>query len=434
MDWLLPRTLMALMALALGAALGYSVGMALDAPRASLALGGLLGVAAAVSLDVLHARRLLTWLRGAQLEDAPRRTGFWGELAYRIERALRSRERDLQHERNRIAQFLSAIEASPNGVLLLDAQHQIEWCNSTAADHLGIDPLRDLRQPLTNLVRAPSFVAHLQADDCDDAVSFSLPGRAGTLSVLVRPYGDGQKLLLTQDITERLRTDEMRRDFVANVSHEIRTPLTVLSGFVETLRQIQLTEPERQRVLGMMAQQTERMCTLVDDLLILAKLEGSPRPRTDQWVEIDALLRRVDVDARTLSAGRHSIEFLAGGSGAIAGSEGELLSALGNLVTNAVRYTPDGGHIAVTWHRRSNGSGAFEVRDTGVGVAPEHVSRLGERFYRVDGGRSRESGGTGLGLAIAKHAVQRHGGSFEVESVLGSGSIFRLVFPPARVR
>jgi two-component system phosphate regulon sensor histidine kinase PhoR len=176
------------------------------------------------------------------------------------------------------------------------------------------------------------------------------------------------------------------------------------------------------------------MRLLVDDLLTLAQLEGGPRPRTDQWVSVDALLRRVEADARPLSSGRHSLEFAAGEGAAIAGSEAELLSALGNLVTNAIRYTPTGGRIAVTWQRRANGSAAFEVSDTGVGVAPEHRARLGERFYRVDGSRSRESGGTGLGLAIAKHAVQRHGGTLEVDSELGKGSTFRLVFPPARVR
>jgi two-component system, OmpR family, phosphate regulon sensor histidine kinase PhoR len=434
MDWLLPRLLVSMFALALGAALGYATGIAIDAPRAGLSVGALCGLALAVLLDVVRARRLLLWLRGAQVDEAPRHTGFWGELGYRIERVLRSRERDLEQERKRISQFLSAIEASPNGVLLLDPNGQIEWCNSMAADHLGIDPLRDLRQPLTNLVRAPAFVEHMQSGATDEAVSFSQPGRPGTLSVLIRPYGDGQKLLLTQDITERLRTDEMRRDFVANVSHEIRTPLTVLAGFVETLRQIRLTGAEHERVLAMMAQQTDRMRSLVDDLLILAQLEGSPRPRTDQWVAVDALMRRVESDARPLSAGRHTMEFDAGEGGSIAGSEVELLSALGNLVTNAIRYTPEGGRIMVAWRRRANGHAAFEVGDTGIGVAPEHLARLGERFYRVDGSRSRDSGGTGLGLAIAKHAVQRHGGSFEVDSEIGKGSVFRLVLPPARVR
>ncbi|HSW24110.1 MAG TPA: phosphate regulon sensor histidine kinase PhoR [Burkholderiaceae bacterium] len=440
MVWLLPRVLAALAAAALGALVAYwLVGLAGPSPavesqRPSWALAGaLIGVAIAVALDLLRARPLLNWLRGTQDAEAPRHTGFWGELGYRIERALRSREHDLQHERQRIAQFLSAIEASPNGVVLIDGNEQIEWCNSTAADHLGIDPVRDLRQRVTNLVRAPAFVAHLQAGAPDQAVTFSLPGRAGVLSVWVRPYVDGQKLLLTQDITERLRTDEMRRDFVANASHEIRTPLTVLAGFVDTMNQIELTPPERKRVLSLMKEQTDRMRVLLDDLLTLAQLEGGPRPPVDQWIDVEALLRRVQADAQSLSAGRHDLVFEVA-TGAVAGAESQLYGALLNLVSNAVRHTPAGGRITVSWQRRAQGAGVFEVRDSGIGIAREHLPRLGERFYRVDDGRSRSSGGTGLGLAIAKHTVQRHGGELSVDSEPGKGSAFRLVLPASRVR
>jgi len=434
MQWLLSRVLVVLGMVMLAAVAGYSAGLAINLPGPGLAAGALLGAAAAAGLDSLRARRFLTWLRGPQREAAPGHTGFWGEVGYRVERLLRSLERDLQDEKQRIAQFLSAIDASPNGVLLLDTKGQMQWCNSTAADHLGLDPLRDLQQPITNLVRAPSFVEHLQAGESDRSVNFSIPGRRETYSVLVRPYGDGQRLLLTQDVTERLRTEEMRRDFVANVSHEIRTPLTVVAGFIETMTQIQLTESERKRALTVMAEQTRRIQTLVDDLLNLAQLEGSPRPPTDRWVDVGALLTRIEVDARALSAGRQTLEFTAADGGAIAGTEAELASALGNLVTNAIRYTPTGGRVAVAWNKRGNGSAAFEVRDSGPGIAAEHLARLGERFYRVDGGRSRETGGTGLGLAIAKHAVRRHGGELEVESQVGTGSTFRLVLPSARVR
>lgn len=434
MQWLLPRLLVILLAGAIGSALGLAGGQLGGVSTIGAVLGAAVGIALAVAVDVLRAHRLLAWLREAKPEEAPRHTGFWGEMGYRVERALRTRDGDLQTERQRIQQFLSAIEASPNGVVMLDVHGQLQWCNSTAADHLGLDPLRDLRQPLTNLVRSPDFVAHLQSGPRDEPVQFAMPGRPGTLSVLVRPYGEGQRLLLTQDVTERLRIDEMRRDFVANVSHEIRTPLTVLIGFIDTMSQLELSDVERRRMLQLMEQQTERMRTLVEDLLSLAQLEGSPRPPTNEWVDVAALAQRVQADASTLSSGRHVLRFEIGAGGQIAGLEAELLSAFGNLVTNAIRYTPAGGKINVSWQRRANGSGAFEVRDSGPGIAAEHLPRLGERFYRVDSGRSRDSGGTGLGLAIAKHAVMRHGGEMQVESTLGQGSTFRLVFPPARVR
>jgi two-component system phosphate regulon sensor histidine kinase PhoR len=226
----------------------------------------------------------------------------------------------------------------------------------------------------------------------------------------------------------------MRRDFVANVSHEIRTPLTVLSGFLETLRNLPLDQAEQKRVITLMTQQAERMGHLVTDLLVLARLEGSPRPGADREVPVDALFAHVEAEARALSAGRHAIAFGDAGGAAIAGAESELESALANLVGNAVRYTPDGGRIDVSWRLADNGRGEIAVVDSGPGIARVHLSRLTERFYRVDGGRSRESGGTGLGLAIVKHVMQRHGGELDIDSEPGRGSSFRLVFPALRVR
>ena len=330
---------------------------------------------------------------------------------------------------------MSAIEASPNGVLLLDAEDQIVWCNSVAADHFGLDPQRDRRQRVTNLVRAPAFVAYLQANRFDEPVTFHPPRGPGTLQVTIRRYDGDLKLVLSQDLTERERAEAMRRDFVANVSHEIRTPLTVLSGFIETMVNLNLTEVERKRVLTLMTQQADRMATLVSDLLTLARASRAARgPAADRWVGVDALLAHVEAEARALSAGRHVITFAAPSGAEIAGAETELQSALGNLVGNAVRYTPDGGRVDVAWHLADNGRGEIAVVDSGPGIARVHLSRLTERFYRVDGGRSRESGGTGLGLAIVKHVMQRHGGELDIDSEPGKGSTFRLVYPASRVR
>jgi two-component system phosphate regulon sensor histidine kinase PhoR len=226
----------------------------------------------------------------------------------------------------------------------------------------------------------------------------------------------------------------MRRDFVANVSHEIRTPLTVLAGFIETMTNLPLTEVERKRVLTLMAQQADRMGTLVSDLLTLAQLEGSPRPHADRWVALAPLFAQVAVDAKVLSAGRHTLVFPASTDAQIAGAPNELLSAITNLVNNAVRYTPEGGRIELGWKVLTDGAGEIGVTDTGPGIAREHLPRLTERFYRVDGSRSRDTGGTGLGLSIVKHVAQRHGGELDIHSELGRGSLFRLVFPAARVR
>lgn len=434
MGWLLNRVLWVFILSLAGAGVGAVVGDLIGARQLGVAAGAVGAVLAYVLIDGLRVMRLMAWLRGDLERDAPRVRGFWGEAAYRVERALRQRDHALAQEQRRFAQFMSAIEASPNGVLLLDAADQIQWLNPMAAAHFGLEPARDRLQRVTNLVRSPTFVAYLQAGEFDEPVVFSTPGRDSTLSVIVSRYGDGMRLVLSQDITERERTESMRRDFVANVSHEIRTPLTVLAGFVETIGNLPLTEVEREKVLGLMTQQTARMTTLVDDLLTLAKLEGSPRPNCDHWTPIARLFALVESEARGLSVGRHALRFVVQGSDEIAGNESEWTSAVANLVMNAVRYTPAGGAITVGWMHRTDGNAEIEVKDTGPGIAREHIGRLTERFYRVDGSRSRETGGTGLGLSIVKHVVQRHGGELDIQSELGRGSIFRIVVPAGRVR
>jgi two-component system phosphate regulon sensor histidine kinase PhoR len=434
MAWFLPRLLATIVALALGSALGVLAAAALNAAAVGAVVGAATGIGLLVLRDAVHAGRLVRWLRDGPTADAPRDAGLWGELAYRIERALRLRDQALAAEQQRLGEFLSAIEASPNGVLLLDADDQIAWCSAVAADHLGLDAHRDLRQPVTNLVRMPAFVAYLQDGAWREPITLESRDGRGTLQVVLRGYGDHQKLVITQDVTERLRTEAMRRDFVANVSHEIRTPLTVLAGFVETMASLPLSTAERARVITLMQQQTDRMQVLVADLLQLAQLEGSPRPPADRWTALAPLLQRAAADARTLSVGRHQVEVEVSDGTELAGLEGELLSAVANLATNAVRYTPAGGQIHIAWRTRPDGMGEIEVRDTGIGIGREHLPRLTERFYRVDGSRSRDTGGTGLGLSIVKHVMQRHGGSLEIDSEPGKGSRFRLLLPAGRIR
>jgi two-component system phosphate regulon sensor histidine kinase PhoR len=428
------RLFLLIVSIALGGILGMLTGDMLRAPLLNAVLGAAIGVSLLALFDSVRSHRLIQWLKGSQVEPAPRDAGLWGELGYRIERLLRERDKALARESLQLGQFLSAIEASPNGVLMLDAQEHMLWCNKVAADHFSLDPVRDRHQRITNLVRSPAFVAHLQAGRNDGTLLLSNPRGPGTLALILRSYGEGMRLVLSQDVTERERAEAMRRDFVANVSHEIRTPLTVLAGFIETMDSLSLSEPERKHVLQLMTQQAHRMQTLVGDLLTLAQLEGSPRPAADRWVSVDAMLGHVASEGRALSAGRHQLVVTQDCHAELAGQEGELLSAMTNLVNNAVRYTPEGGHIDVNWQLHADGSAELAVSDTGPGIAREHLPRLSERFYRVDSSRSRETGGTGLGLSIVKHVVQRHGGELDIQSTLGQGSRFRLVFPAARVR
>jgi two-component system, OmpR family, phosphate regulon sensor histidine kinase PhoR len=448
MNWLLPRSLATFAAALLGGWLAGELALAFQAPL-WLVLAGSAGAVLLMSvLDVLAGLRLMNWLRGTQEAPAPRSAGFWGELAYRIERLLRQREKNVLHEQKRLKDFLSAIEASPNGVMVLDDNDQIQWCNLVAADHFGIDPQRDRLQRVTNLLRSPAFVAYLQrfatgqrkrAADVElaDGIQIADHKGRGSLSILVRPYGEGMKFVLSQDVTERERVEAMRRDFVANVSHEIRTPLTVLSGYLETLTNLPLSEPDRQQALLHMTQQALRMQTLVADLLNLAQLEGSPRPTADSWMALDELLAQVQSDAQALSNtqhGQHRLHIAQHTSLELAGSQTELLSALMNLMSNAVRYTPAGGRIDLTVQLQADGFVEIAVIDTGLGIASDLVPRLTERFFRADPSRSRETGSTGLGLSIVKHVAQRHGGELVIQSELGRGSSFKLLLPPARVR
>lgn len=389
------------------------------------------------AVDTWRGQTLLDWLRTPEV-DPPLLSSIWGEIAYRVQRLLQSRERAIELEQTRLADFLSAIEVSPNGVMLLDAQEHITWISAVAANHFGLDPQRDLQQRVTNLIRQPAFVQYLGARDFREGVKCPMAtGAHHWLQIHVREYGDGLKLILSQDITERERADHMRRDFVANVSHEIRTPLTVLSGFIETMGSLPLTEVERQRVIGLMSQQAQRMQTLVADLLTLAQIEGSPRPACDKWLNVGELMQRVDNDLRGLSRGRHPVTVTTdteGRSYEIAAVESEWLSAMGNLVSNAVRYTPDGQPIDIVWRVLPDGRAEFSVKDGGVGISAEHLPRLSERFYRADSSRSRNTGGTGLGLSIVKHVVQRHGGELKIASKVGQGSTFTLLLPAVRVR
>ena len=421
-----------------------------SANNSGVIVGVLVGMLVWSIVDSLYLGRLLRWLRVAQNDDElasttsqpPRLHGVWGEAAERVRKIIKQKDRKLLEAQLRLDEFLAAMQASPGGVVLLDAQNRIEWCNQMATQHFGFDARRDVLQHITNLVRAPGFSTYMTSNDFSHDVvipgSASQPSRPVNLSVHAHAYGQDRKLLLSRDITAVELAEAMRRDFVANVSHEIRTPLTVLAGFIETLQTLPLNEADRARYLTVMAQQSQRMQTLVNDLLTLSKLEGSPQPGGNDWVNVSALLAQCEQEVRGLSTllapHGHQLLFEIDAPCELAGVQAELFSAMSNLATNAVRYTPDGGQVQVSWKILADGRGRFLVKDSGPGIAVEHLPRLTERFYRIDRSRSRETGGTGLGLAIVKHVAQRHGAQLQIESTVGQGSTFAITFPAVRVR
>jgi two-component system phosphate regulon sensor histidine kinase PhoR len=323
-----------------------------------------------------------------------------------------------------------AVQALPDGVVILDSANRIEWCNRTAEAQLQLDGHADLGQNIANLVREPEFVEYLEKPK-GTSVRI-LRGQGAALSLQLIAFGQAQKLLLSRDVTQTERVDAMRRDFVANVSHELRTPLTVLVGFLETVRELKL-DPQRQRdYLAMMQEQAARMQRIIEDLLTLSTLEGAPPASADTRIPVRPLLERLKADADALSSGRHTIKLSIDTDHDLLGVEPELASAFGNLVSNAIRYTPAGGTVTLAWHEGPEGA-RFSVEDTGIGIDAEHLPRLTERFYRVDRSRSRETGGTGLGLAIAKRALARHDATLEIHSEPGKGSRFSARFPARRL-
>jgi two-component system phosphate regulon sensor histidine kinase PhoR len=410
-----------------------------------LVVGSLVGAMLWWFWDAIRGLRVVYWLRYGDLAEVPNTFGLWGTVVDRTRRLLRERDRAINASEQRLQDFLSAIQASPNGVVLLDENFQIEWCNLTAAFQLGIEPERDLAQRIGNLVRDPIFSAYMMISDVAEPIVIEGRGKNPNIplriSIQRHSYGEGKQLLITRDVTVVEQADAMRRDFVANVSHEIRTPLTVLAGFVETLQTLKLTTEEQDKYLALMASQAHRMQSLVDDLLTLSRLEGSPIPGFTNSIVLSQLVEACQSESQQLS----KLLFKEKISQVIVfetdpviqnyllmGEPRELQSALSNLVSNAVRYTPQGGRIEVHTFLSADGNLNLQVKDTGPGIAPEHLPRLTERFYRVDRSRSRESGGTGLGLAIVKHVMQRHGGQLQITSIAGQGSCFNLVFPPTR--
>ncbi len=421
---LLKFLLIAFIAVAVGLWLGTTAGW--------VALCG--GLAALHAMHVYQLARLERWLQAPHVENLPDPRGMWGVVFAGIYRALRHEARKRDEVVKELELFTQAAQALPDGIAMLDSGDQLLWCNDTAAAHLGLQSSRDYGLRITNIVRVPRLAAYLQNGAAEGTLEYLPAHNPGqVLSLKAIPFSDARKLLVSFDITKIERADTTRRDFIANVSHELRTPLTVIHGFLEHMSAAPIVPAEQaRRHIALMVQQSDRMLKLVDDLLMLSRLEGGDSPTREERVDVHALALALADDANALSAGKHNVAVHVAEGSAITGSADELRSAFGNLVSNAVRYTPHSGSITLAWRIDEQGRAAFSVIDSGIGIAAEHVPRLTERFYRVDRGRSRETGGTGLGLAIVKHVLLRHQAMLEIHSELGAGSEFRIVFPAWR--
>lgn len=404
-----------------GADYGISAGMAV--------------LAVPLVYSYINLARLRKYVLADAVENMPLPSGFWEEVFFRLQRLVRNLKQEIRTVEKQHDRFIEAFQASPNGILMLDDQDQIEWCNEIAERFFGLNFKRDALQRINFLIRRPEFIQYLNKRQFEDPLLLERMGVDPNLSLMIQafPFGQKRHLLLVQDVTDLQKADAMRRDFVANVSHEMRTPITVLMGFLETIQSLDIDKQQRDQYFEMMMSQAQRMKSLVEDLLTLANLEANTLPASLQIINIETLMALVKNDAEALSQGHHALSFEITSPANVMGEEREVLSAFSNLVSNAIRYTPDIGTVTVRWLVNSQGQGEFSVTDTGPGIASEHLPRLTERFYRVDRSRSRDTGGTGLGLAIVKHIANRHQAQLLIESTPGKGSTFTLRFPKDRI-
>ncbi len=362
----------------------------------------------------------------------PTAPGMWGELLYSLHKRARFWRTQLEHSQRQEQNFVQAIQASPNAFVMLDDAARIEWVNQAAQNLLGLDAARDVGQNLAYLLRTPAVLGLLDSQRLREPVMVRTANKC--VWVQAFPYGEAQTLLLGEDVTQLELTDQMRRDFVANVSHELRTPLTVLTGYTELIQDYLSANPNALPVpmrdaVGHIAMHTQRMNALTQDLLQLASLDTPKTQEIDQLVSVSAWFSRIQKTFSTSRPGNQAqLVFVTPPQALyLMGNESELDSALSNLVSNALRYSPATGSVSVSCDVKKNVC-SISVQDTGCGVAPQHLPRLTERFYRVSASRSRDSGGTGLGLAIVKHIMLRHRGELTIRSELGKGSCFTLQF------
>jgi two-component system phosphate regulon sensor histidine kinase PhoR len=389
---------------------------------------GLLALAVMSTVQLGYLYRLSNWLDDPDSGKLPDGWGAWTDVFARMYRMRRADEKNQAELSEWLARFRQAMSLLPDGVAIMDDVLFLEWCNAAAERHLGLSLERDQGMRVTNLIRSPDFIDYIVLGRYEQPLTLAWRGRK--LVVHLIPFENRRQILVTHDITDAERIEMMRRDFIANASHELRTPLTVINGFLEiAASQPDLAPETRASHLKLMTEQGRRMQSLVDDMLSLSRLESLEFPVRAEQVDVPALLERILGETQALSAGRHRISLAADGPD-LMGSPDELRSAFGNLASNAVHYTPEGGTIELVWHDTPAGP-QFQVKDSGIGIRPEHLPRLTERFYRVDKSRSRETQGTGLGLAFVKHVMLRHGGVLRIASESGQGSVFTAQFPPA---
>jgi len=383
-----------------------------------------------LSWHLANLWRLFQWLQEPGM-PIPESHGIWSDVYERIATLEKGRRKQEQQYRDMLAEFRQLTDAFPDATLVIDQRGNITWFNRAAEDLLGLRSPQDLGKPVTNLLRGPDFANWLVVQGrVKSPLEMPAPGNDTIwLSASAFPFQRDQRLIVLRDNTEVHNVEQIRRDFVANISHELRTPLTVLQGYLELLRDHDASDVT-DAVTRMLAQ-TAQMQMLLDDLLELSRLQSGEIDGTEEIIDVPGMLMQLREQAEELSRGRHQLVFDVSGGPWLSGVATDLESAFSNLISNAIKYTPDGGTVRVIWRDGDEGPHLL-VEDTGIGIPRRDISRITERFYRVGSDRGRQTGGTGLGLAIVKHVLNSHQAALKVESELGEGSRFTCTFPPER--
>ena len=395
------------------------------------------GIAGALAIELVrnlvNLHQFDHWLRNRNRRDPPDAGGLWGDLVSQVSRLHRRKQFHKKRLLSLFRELRRSTASMPDGVVALNSANEIVWFNRKAAELLGLKRKTDFGIQIAGLLRVPEFSRYLAKGDY--SASLRVPPRVGdatTLEFQGVPYGEGQVFLLVRDVTRQSQLETMRKDFVANASHELRSPLTVISGYLETLALDDTLPDDLRGPIGEMRRQSERMTTIISDLLELSRLEATDEQVVGTPIDVVGLLTLLRKDLSARDAKAHAVELRIESPDGLMGDQGLIHSAFWNLVDNAAKYTPPGGTITLRWWTDDDG-GHFAVTDTGPGIAVEHLPRLTERFYRVDPGRARDKGGSGLGLAIVRHVLQKHGGELKIESVEGRGSTFSCHFAPLRL-
>jgi two-component system phosphate regulon sensor histidine kinase PhoR len=410
------------------------IGALIGAIYAQPLAGALIALGMLTVWHMTNLYRLQRWLENGSIDDFPFGDGLWARVFARIKFVDQRARANRKKFRQLVKELRASTKAFPDGGVILNSNHEIINCNKAARRMLGLKKKRDRGQRIENLVRHPDFIAYLDSDEHKSSVEIPGPSNSEDwLSCRLIPFGPDQNLLLVRDVTQSFKLETMRRDFVANASHELRSPLTVITGYLETLGDDEGFPPAWRQPIHEMRDQAQRMSNLVRDLLTLSRLESSEAGPLDKPVDLKAILAAARKEACAMERAPGSVELIVDSDAGLLGEETEIQSVVSNLVSNALRYTPEDGTVKICWQVDDAG-GHLSVEDSGIGIAAEDIPRLTERFFRADGGRARQQGGTGLGLAIVKHALKRHDAELEIKSAVGQGSTFICHFAPRRLQ